>query len=88
MVTKFTGLQHIQGIQGNSENFQVEENLREVLIFSKKFREVLIYQNYQENFLLELEWDLTNLVQYFVQENWFYLILSAYLEIFKPCGYF
>ena len=54
-----TGLPHTQGIQGNSRNFQVEENLREtqgisgnliyflnsgrlreVLIFSKKFREV------------------------------------------------
>jgi len=37
-------LPHTQGIQGNSENFQVEENLREIqgiLIFSKKFREVL-----------------------------------------------
>ena len=49
--------QGTQGIQGNSGNFQVEENLietqgilinflnsgkfREVLIFSKKFREVL-----------------------------------------------
>ena len=52
-----TGLPHTQGIQGNSGNFQVEENLREiqgisgnfdlffklreVLIFIKKFREVL-----------------------------------------------
>ena len=25
----FTGLPHTQGIQGNSGNFQVEENLRE-----------------------------------------------------------
>jgi len=49
-------LPHTQGIQGNSGNFKVEENLREtqgiliyffysgkfreVLIFSKKFREV------------------------------------------------
>ena len=55
-----TGLPHTQGtqgVQGNSRNFQVEENLREtqgiliyflnsgklmeVLIFSKKFGEVL-----------------------------------------------
>ena len=26
--------------------------------------------------------------QYFVQENKFYLILSAYLKFFEPCGYF
>ena len=34
----YTGLPHTQE---NSGNFQVEENLREVLIFTKKFREVL-----------------------------------------------
>ena len=38
--------------------------------------------------MLYLEWDLINLVQYLVQQNLFYLILSAYLEDFKPCGYF
>ena len=38
--------------------------------------------------MLYLELDLINLVQYFVQENLIYLILSAYLENFKPCGYF
>ena len=52
-----SGLPHTQGIQGNSGNFQIEENLREsqgiliyflnsgklreVLIFSKKIRKVL-----------------------------------------------
>ena len=76
---------HTQGIQGNSGNFQVEENLREaqgillyflnsgklkeVLIFSKKFREVLRLLKSQENLLLGLEWDLIKLVQYFVQES-------------------
>ena len=40
-----SGLPHTQGIQGNSGNSQVEENLREYL-----------------------EWDLINLVKYFVQE--------------------
>ena len=71
--------------QGNSGNFQVEENLREtkgdsgnfdlffklreILIFSTKFREVLRFWKSQEFFLLYLEWDLINLVQYFVQEN-------------------
>ena len=38
--------------------------------------------------MVDLERDLFNLVQYLVQENYFYLILSAYLEIFKPRGYF
>ena len=38
--------------------------------------------------MLDLEWNLINLVQYFDQENYFYFILKAYLEIFKPCGYF
>ena len=38
--------------------------------------------------MLDLEWDLINVVQFFVQENLFYLILSACLEILKPCGYF
>ena len=28
------------------------------------------------------------MVQYLVQENNFYLILCAYLENVKPCGYF
>ena len=52
-----SGLPHTQGIQGISRNFKVKENLREtqrilinflnsgklkeVLIFSKKFREIL-----------------------------------------------
>ena len=52
----YTGLPHTQSIQGNSGNFQVEENLREtqgnsgnfdlffnsgkLWFFSKKFREV------------------------------------------------
>ena len=38
--------------------------------------------------MLDLEWGLSNLVQYFVKENYFDIILNAYLEIFKPCGYF
>ena len=29
-IWQFTGLPHTQGTQGNSGNFQVEENLREV----------------------------------------------------------
>ena len=39
-----TGLPHTQGIQGNSGNFKVEENLRETqgsFDFYKKFREIL-----------------------------------------------
>ena len=52
-----TGLSHTQGIQGNSVNFQILENvkeiqgisifvlnlekLKEVLFFSKNFREIL-----------------------------------------------
>ena len=70
----FTGLPHTQGtqgIQGNSGNFQIEENLREtqgtliyylnsgklreVLILSNKFREVLRFLKSQENYLLDLE---------------------------------
>ena len=45
----YTGLPHTQGIQGNSGNFQVEENLREtqgILIYylnSGKLRKVLIF---------------------------------------------
>ena len=66
-----TGLPHTQGIQGNSWNFQVEENLREsqgILIyflnsgklrensiFSKKIREVLNLKKSQDIFLLYLE---------------------------------
>ena len=42
--------------------------LREVLIISKKFREVLKFSKSQDNFLLYLEWDLINLVEYFVEE--------------------
>ena len=48
-IWQFTGLPHTQGTQGNSGNFQVEENLREnqgILIFflnSGKLREVLIF---------------------------------------------
>ena len=44
-----TGLPHTEGVQGNSGNFQVEENLREtqeILIYflnSGKLREVLIF---------------------------------------------
>ena len=38
--------------------------------------------------MLYLELYLNNLVQYFVQEKQLYLILSAFLENFIPCGYF
>ena len=44
-----SGLPHTQGIQGNSGNFQLEENLREsqgIFIYflnSGKLREVLIF---------------------------------------------
>jgi len=77
-------LPHTQGIQGNSGNFQVEEKLREsqgiliyflnsgklreVLIFSNKFREVLKFFKSQDILLLYLERDFINLVHYFVQE--------------------
>ena len=85
------GLPHTQGtqgIQGNSGDFQVEENLRETQGDSGKLREVLKFKKISVNFLLDLQWDLINLVQYFIQENKFLLILSAYLEIFKLWGYF
>ena len=48
-VVKVSGLPHTQGIQGNSVNFQVEENLREsqgILVYfsnSGKLRKVLIF---------------------------------------------
>ena len=70
--------QGTHGIQGNSGNFQVEENLREFWFvfetlgnfdFFLKFREVLRIYKYQEILLLDLEWDIINLVQCFVQEN-------------------
>ena len=54
--------------KGNSGNFDIFFKLREVLIFSKKFREVLNFFKSQDIFLLYLEWDLINLVQYVVQE--------------------
>ena len=38
--------------------------------------------------MLDLEWILINLVQCFVQENYFYLTFNAYLEVFNPYGYF
>ena len=76
----YTGLPRTQGIQGNSKNFQFEENLREtqgisgnldlffklreVLIFSKKFRELLkISRYFSAVFRI-----IVNLIKYFVQE--------------------
>ena len=65
-ISLVAGLQHTQGIQGNSGNFQFEENLREiqeisgnfdlffklreVLIFSKKFKKVLKFKKSQDIF--------------------------------------
>ena len=48
-----TGLPHIQGIKGNSRNFQVEENHWETkrsIDFSINFKEVLRFEKSQENF--------------------------------------
>ena len=45
-----TGLPHTQGIQGNSGNVDLFFKLREVLFFSKNFREVLRLEKSQANF--------------------------------------
>ena len=71
-LNKYLGLPHTQGdpgIQGNSGNLDIFFKLREVLIFSKKFWEVLILKESKEIFLLGLERDLINMVQYFLQKN-------------------
>ena len=41
LITGLPHTQETQGIQGNSGNFDLFFKLREVLIFSKKIREVL-----------------------------------------------
>ena len=37
LIINFAGLPHTQGIQGNSGNFQVEENIRETQVISGNF---------------------------------------------------
>jgi len=63
-----SGLPHTQGIQGILIYFLNSGKLREVLIFSNKFREVLKFFKSQDILLLYLERDFINLVHYFVQE--------------------
>ena len=76
-----SGLPHTQGtqgIQGNSGNFQVEENLRKTKRNSGNFD--LIYKlretqgsfkiiKISRKFFARFRMRLINLVQYFVQEN-------------------
>ena len=60
----YTGLPHTQGIQRIFKLKKISGNFD--LFF--KLREVLKFKKSQDIFLLYLEWDLINLVQYFVQE--------------------
>ena len=93
----FTGLPHTQGIQGNSGNFQVIENLREtqgililflklreVLDFSKNFRKILrFFKESQGNFFLDLEWNLLNPVLIFCSKKLILFIFKCLFRIFS-----
>ena len=62
------GLPHTQGTQGNSGNFDLFFKLREVLIFSKKFREVLRFLKSRKIFDI-FRMRFINLVQYLLKKN-------------------
>ena len=58
--------------QGDSKNFDLFFKLSETqgsFDFFHKIQKVLIFENSQENFLLGIDCDLINLVQYFVEQN-------------------
>ena len=60
--------------------------LRAVLVFSKNFREILRFlKKSQGIFFLDLKSSVNTVSKFFSKQSILF-ILSAYIEIFKPCG--